>query len=141
MLLKETTNYSITECSSTEDMQANIDEVNEQNLIDDNTVVGSMDVKSLYPNLDIFFTIEVVAEEYTRSEIKIEGVDYEEIGLYIALNRSKTYIENHGLSEYCPTRKRKKNKPKMTGSGSAKTKEKQPSYMCVYLNVFEYVAI
>ena len=85
-------------------------------------MIGSMDVKSLYPNLDIKTVIEIVGEQFLLSKIQNEGVDYEEIGLYIALNRSKEYIRSKKMTAVCPTRKRKNGKPLITGSGSLTTK-------------------
>ena len=35
-------------------------------------MVGSLDVKALYPSLDIPFAAKVIAQEFTRSEIDIE---------------------------------------------------------------------
>ena len=125
LILREVTSQSVTECISTEDMQASIDEINEYDEINGDTVIGSMDVKSLYPSLDIQLVIDVVGEEFDRSDIKIEGVEYDEVGLYISLNKNSEYIDRVNLSEYCPKRKRRRRKPMMTGSGSAKNKEKR----------------
>ena len=77
-ILKEVTNEAATVCGSTEDMLAAVKCANESGKIGPNTVVGSLDVKALYPSLDLDFTIETVAEEFHISQVKIEGVDYEE---------------------------------------------------------------
>lgn len=45
-----------------------------------------VDVRVLYFSLDIEFIIEKVCEEFRESEVKIEGVDYNEVGLYLVLN-------------------------------------------------------
>ena len=51
-----------------------------------------MDVKSLYPRLDIAFTIQIVCDEFIKSDVKVEGVDYDEVGLYIKINRNEEYV-------------------------------------------------
>ena len=40
-----------------------------------------------------------------NTEIDIQGVDFDELGLYIALNRNQYEINELGLREYCPMRK------------------------------------
>ena len=45
-------------CISTEEMLAEISRTNEQTLTD--VIIGSADVRALYPSLDIEFTIEKV---------------------------------------------------------------------------------
>ena len=45
-------------CVSTEEMLAEISRTNEQTLTD--VIIGSADVRALYPSLDIEFTIEKV---------------------------------------------------------------------------------
>ena len=79
MILKEMTNDYETQCESTEDMLAAIQEVNRERRNDSETVLGSLDVKSLYPSLDIPFTIKVVCDQFEKSDIEIEGIDYEEL--------------------------------------------------------------
>ena len=80
-------------------------------------VIGSADVKALYPSLDIEFTVEKVCELFYESSITIEGVNYKELGLYIALN-SRTVTEE--LREVVPTRKTRLGRPPLiTSSGIA----------------------
>ena len=45
-------------------------------------IIGSMDVKALYPSLKVEETVEVVEEMIERSGITIEGADWLEIGKY-----------------------------------------------------------
>ena len=52
-------------------------------------MIGSLDVKALYPSLDLDHTIEIAAEEFRKSDIEIEGIDDEELGLYLSLNRNE----------------------------------------------------
>ena len=125
MFLEEVTQNIPTQCESTEDLMARVEEVNRSECCDEDTVIGSMDVKSLYPNLDIGFTIDIVCEEFHNSDIQINGIDYEEVGLYIAINREVEYINRKGLEEFCPKRKRSGRKIEMTGSGTNIDKRKR----------------
>ncbi len=126
-ILQEVNKEKESGCNSTEDMLAAIQHTN--NVIKDireEVVIGSADVKALYPSLDIGFTIEIVCEEFIRSVISFEGVDSEELGLYLALNYSETQLEQKGLHRFCPTRRSQMGpKPKIRASGStAKRKER-----------------
>ena len=84
-----------------------------------------MDVKALYPSLDIGFTTEIVCEEFFNSEVEVENVDYAEMGLYLKLNRSDEYIRNSKLEEVCPKRKYRNGRPKITRNGVTVDKEKR----------------
>ena len=77
---------------NTEEMLAEISRTNEQTLTD--VIIGLADVRALYPSLDIEFTIEKVCEEFRESEVKIEGVDYNKVGLYLALNMTPEQIRH-----------------------------------------------
>ena len=99
-ILKEITDDAPTVCDSTEDMMAAIREANESRIIGENTVIGSLDVVALYPSLDLDFTIEKVAEEFHDSEVKIDGIDYEELGLYLSLHKDEEYLSNKGILAY-----------------------------------------
>ena len=105
MVLKELLEGEETICEDTEDMMAEFDEINRAGGVDRNTIIGSADVKSLYPSLDIEYTTEIICEMFKQSDIDIHGVDYDELGLYIALNRNQYEINKLGLREYCPMRK------------------------------------
>ena len=61
-------------------------------LLEHMCTVGSADVKALYPSIDIDFTCEKVAEMYMNSNVNVDekSVDKEELGLYLALNRTPT---------------------------------------------------
>ena len=115
-----------TQCDSTEDMLAEIEATNDRNEMGPSTVIGSLDVKSLYPSLDIPFSIEVVCREFDKSGILVDGVDYMELGLYISLNRKTEYINTVGLEDYCPKRRIGTGRPPtMTASGSKPKKEER----------------
>ena len=114
-LLKEVC-YGDTVCNSTEEMLASIAECN-NNKIDEDLVLGSADVKSLYPSLHIEDAVNVVCDELAQSTVRIEGIDYEEIGLYIAINTSQAELERMSISDVCPTKKHNARRPEITGSG------------------------
>ena len=104
---------------NTEEMMAEIARVNSEGL-DDNVIVGSTDVKALYPSLDIDFSIQIVCEVFESSDVTVHGIDYEELGLYISLSRSAEEIEALGLSDVCPTRAgRRGRRPTITSSGKS----------------------
>ncbi|CAB3989958.1 Hypothetical predicted protein [Paramuricea clavata] len=85
----------------------------------------SADVVALYPSLDIDFTIDKVCEVIFESNVKIDGVDYEEVGLYLALNIKPEMLKKIGIAEVCPTRKSNKGRPPtITGSGAEVQKDK-----------------
>ena len=106
-----------TVCSSTEDLVSEVDRVNRQG-IDGSYIIGSADVEALYPNLDIDFTIDRVCEVFTSSEIKYKSINYKEISLYIALNKTQDEIDMMDIGHLCPRRKyRMGPRPNTTGCG------------------------
>ena len=123
-ILKEMINEEVTVCQNTEEMLAAFQELNQAGGADCNTVIFSADVKALYPSLDIDFTTDIVCEMFQNSGISIQGADYEELGLYLRLNKTEQEIEQLGLKDYCPTRKSTRGpKPTITGCGSKLEKE------------------
>ena len=97
-------------CLSTEEILAEFKRLNDSDISDD-VVVGSADVKTLYPNLDIPFAVDKACEIFYDSAVQIVGIDTEELGLYLALNRTKEQLEELGLLPYCPTRKTRRGRP------------------------------
>ena len=123
-ILKEVNDDQPTICDSTEDMLAAIQEANESGKVKSSSVIGSMDVKALYPSLDLDFAIEVVCQEFYNSNVKINGIDYLELGLYLSLNQKEDYLKCMKIDEYCPKRKNRQGAPpKITGSGVNASKE------------------
>ena len=112
-------------CISTEGMIAEMKKVNSVQ-VDNDLVVGSADVKALYPSLDMDFTIEKVCDVFFESDIQIEGVDYEEAGLYLTINIEPEVLQTSNIADVCPTRKSKRGrKPTITASGAEERKEKR----------------
>ena len=106
-------------------MMAAIKTTNEQSETE-NIIVGSADVKALYPSLDVESCAAVVSEMFENSDVKVEGIDSEEVGLYLALNLSEGELKNKNISQFCPKRKSKNGAPPtITGCALSKDKEKK----------------
>ena len=89
-------------------------------------IIGSTDVVALYPSLDIIFTIDKVCEVFFESDISIQGIDYAELGLYLAVTTSPEVLTKLGIADVYPTRKTNKGRPPtITASGSEEQKEKR----------------
>ena len=90
-------------CNSTEDMLSRVRRVNET--VDlSNCIIGSMDVKALYPSIDIDFAVEKCVEMIIESGVTFENVDTDELGLYLSLVAEEEELEKEKLSGYCATR-------------------------------------
>lgn len=106
-------------CMNKEEMAAEIDRVNREHQCT-NMIVGSTDVKALYPSLDVDFTIDKVCEVFINSPIVISGVDYNELGLYLSVNMTVEELTSKQIDVFCPTRKTKRGRPPtITASGTA----------------------
>ena len=124
MILREMIDEEVTVCENTEDMLASFRNINEVGGVPLNTMILSTDVKALYPSLDIDFTTDVVCEMYRESQVRVEGLDYEELGLYLSLNLTEAEQIQKGIRDYCATRKTiRGRKPNITGCGSEVKKE------------------
>ena len=89
-------------------------------------IIGSTDVVALYPSLDIIFTIDKVCEVFFESDISIQGIDYAELGLYLAVTTTPEVLTKLGIADVYPTRKTNKGRPPtITASGSEEQKEKR----------------
>ena len=76
--------------------------------------------------MDLDFTIEKVTEEFFESKVQIDGVDYEELGLYLSLHRNESYLSEKGILMVCPRRKSRYGAPpKITSSGIKVEKEER----------------
>ncbi|PFX34698.1 hypothetical protein AWC38_SpisGene381 [Stylophora pistillata] len=98
-------------------MLAGFKGVNDSHIVED-VVIGSADVKALYPSLDIPFTIEKVCEVFYTSGVRVDGLNKEELELYLAVNRSEAELEVAGLLQFCPRRKTSRGRP-LTITGCA----------------------
>ena len=105
-------------CSSTEDMLSRVSEVNKD--VDlSNCIIGSMDVKALYPSIDIDFAVDKCVEMIVGSEVEFKNVNVDELGLYLVLSLNEETLTREKLNEYCPKRRTKGGRhPTITGCGT-----------------------
>ena len=61
-------------------------------------IVGSSDVKSFYPEMDIEVVADEVMAEVMESEVELEGVNMEEVALFIACSLTQDQIDQEGLT-------------------------------------------
>ena len=117
MILKESIMDETTICGNTEELIAEIEKKNREG-IPTNFILGSTDVKALYPSLDINFTTKKVCEIFEESNVQIKNINYKEMSLYIAICKTQEEIDEIGLNEFCPKRKHTRGpRPEITGSG------------------------
>ena len=126
VILNEVWKDASSVCLNTEEMLAAFRRLNDK-LITEEIIVGSADVKALYPSLDIEFTVEKVCEVFYNSEVKVEGIDVGELGLYLALNRKELQLRKLDLLQFCPTRKTNRGRPP-TITGCALDEDKVKRY-------------
>ena len=94
---------------STEDLQAKIQEFNYLPASErQDIVVYSMDVKALYPSLDIRRTSEAVMALIEKSSVVFKEIDYTELSRFLAVSVDEKIVEDHGLQEV--TMRRRYNK-------------------------------
>ena len=98
---------------------------NEKRGLKENIIVGSLDVKALYPSLDIDFTSDIVAQTFLESDFQIEEVNTKELGMYLALNKTKEEINEINLNNFCPHRKHRKGCLTITGCATNRNETKR----------------
>ena len=115
-------------CISTKDMMAGIKMANDKQRsnVDVEVIVGSADVKALYPSLDVAFTVDKVCEVFYDSGVRVKGVNVEELGLYLSVSLKEDDLMEAGIARYCPKRKTNRGRaPSITGSILEEKKEKR----------------
>ena len=130
LILKEVKRQDEHACESTDDIMAAIGMVNKEYHVDSSNklAVGSLDVKALYPSLDIPFAAKKVSEMYLKSNIEIESesINVFELGLYLVLKVDDEVLVTDGIRDYCPSRiNTLGRKPNITGQSSATTEKKE----------------
>ena len=115
LFLRPVWQNSKTTYQSTEEMLAAIEDVNKRGELDDRCTFGCLDVKALYPSLDVEFTSETVGNEFFMSDIQVPHIDTRELGLYLALNLTPQKLTEKGLAPFCPKRKKARGRPTITG--------------------------
>ena len=92
-------------CLSNEELMAALTEVNLKDMRE--PVIFSMDVKSMFPNLNVKRVAEISASEFLESDLKVE-VDGKELSLYLAIlfqGGRREELEVLGLDEVVPRRR------------------------------------
>ena len=84
-----------------------------------------MDVKALYPSIDIKFSVEKCEQLLCESDIEFRHIDVNELGLFLSLTSTKEELEMKDIYRYCPTRANKGRAPTLTSSGINKTVKKR----------------
>ena len=80
----------------------------------------------LYSSLNITFTVEKVCEVFHTSGVQVVGLNAEELGLYLSLNRSEAELRDLGLLWFCPRRKTNRGRPPtITGCAVDENKTKR----------------
>ena len=122
MILKPFIILSEETCESTEDLIHRVNYCNQVEELDD-SVIGSFDVESLYPSIDIDFSVEKCMEIILEHEIEFKNVDILEVGLYVSHNVNAETRQKDGIYNYCPTRRTVGRTPTITSQGKAKKEE------------------
>ena len=66
--------------------------------MDGGLIVGSSDVQSFYPVMDIDVVSEEAKQEIIESEVEMEGVNFEEVSLFLACSMTQEQIDKEGLT-------------------------------------------
>ena len=77
-------------------------------------------------SLDIEFTTEKVYELFIESGGRY--IDYEEVGLYLALTRSENELVEIGISKNCPKRKNKIGRPPVLTGCATNSYDREKRY-------------
>ena len=119
MILSELIPDSKTNCVSTEELIAELERTNTRGQVKDTWVVGSLDIDSLYPSLDIERCADVVARKLESSDLKFEKLRWKEVVLYLKFNMEYTDEGYKEVFRNFPRRRRYVGRPpRFTASGS-----------------------
>ena len=64
-----------------------------------------MDITALYPSIDQEGSAKIVKEEFLKSELNVEEVDWKAAGLHLALLVSREELIREGIYHLVPRRK------------------------------------
>ena len=82
-------------------------------------VVCGADVIALYPNLKMTEAAQLCYEAILETDIDSDGVDYQEIAIYIAMNNTSEYLIPKAVKNLVPRKSKKKGpRPGMTGAAA-----------------------
>ena len=94
-----------TECDSTQDIIASIEEKINRNQNIRNLVFFSTDVQSLYPKLQVRECADIISRLLRKGRLVVEGLNWDQAVLYLALTRTRQEVEELGLAEVVPKRR------------------------------------
>ena len=107
-----------TQCDSTDELLREIEVVNKEREADPRWVVGSLDINSLYPSLDIEVCSIVISKELIDSDLVFENLSWHEIALYLRYNMDEEQLECwtalldvQDITQWCPWRKNVRGRP------------------------------
>ena len=93
---------------STEELLSHVDDLvlrlNQDGMPSEGICVGSLDVKDLYPSLNIVESAKICGAAVKNSELEFEDVDWTWATLYIALNMQQNQINQEKLQDLVPRR-------------------------------------
>ena len=116
------------DCDRTEDLLAEIERVNEQN-VDPNWTVGSLDVEALYPTLDVDECAKVVGDTLYNSNIVIEGLQWKNIALYKKYHATEEQTRKYRIKTFLPHRRATRGRrPKFIASGSDPRRKQETTH-------------
>ena len=102
-------------CRSTEELLSSIEILNSkikavyETKTDVNTkIIGSMDAISLFPSIKANRAAEIVVSEVIASDVNFDGLNIKELSRYLRKNLSNKEIDDKGLGEVIPSKKKKK---------------------------------
>ena len=125
-----------TECRSSEEMKAAFEQYNtEEGNTKRRCQVISMDVKALYPSMEVEEVYKAIREMVESSEDQPDGVDWLEVGKYLAVTMTKEEIDKEGLVHVLPKRKKGPNRKYLLLTCETNKMEKtgpQPGYQDTY---------
>ena len=90
-IIKPFINEAEEPCNSTEDLLYRISTCNRENDVK-YCIIGSFDVKALYPSIDIEFAVKKCEELMMISNINLDNFDITEVGLYLEIVMSKAKL-------------------------------------------------
>ena len=117
MVLSQLIPGNETQCNSTEELIEVFKRVNVGDVKGD-WILGSLDVKSLYPSLNIEKCAKVIRDRLNESKFQFIGQDWKEITLYLRYHMSEEELKEEGILHFCPKRKHNGKPPEFTSSGS-----------------------
>ena len=124
---------------STEEVMARFSSQNQKNVNRatwEGFGVGSLDIKSLYPSLTKEWVRKILSTMIMRTEVVVDQVDWQEVGVYLATTHSQQEIDQMNLSEVVPRWRHRPqgggNRPGITGNRALlgrKEEEEEQSWL------------